>query len=509
MLIETLEDPIVQIHKELLRHRHFYLAIVIMLHPVENITEIDTILRYLYMEKFVNSDIYYVNASSQQDEVFGFTTYPEFAKENKTHLVGNVREFYHKIVDKTDLQGYRFETPLMMDAPKVVRYRNRNGELRIQGVAYNIIKMCLEYLNASLVESHLVGYSSADDSIVDMQMVLDEVRQHKVELAAHAYALFNNDDDVQKSYPILVVNWCLMVPINNKIFTMFYPLMPFEWSVWFTIVVAFTLVNSVSYIFLKFHHLDSRNFILINFCKFINTSPPAGANYHGQDSWFQMVLQGFIFFQGFFIASFYTSTLGSFLAVTKIKSDINNLHDVIHNHLPIMIIDYELDFLISQRFDLPKKFFDLLRPVNSSTFYFNQLHLNTSQAYFTTYDMWHFLNMQQAHLRPPIFRYTDICFGDYHLAFPMVSESPIWRDIEYLMFRIHSSGLYYYHERKSFEYAHRAGVIEYRLEDDSFHTVGFQHLRMVVGFLLGGSVMACLAFLHELWSFRKKNRKNI
>ncbi|XP_073847157.1 uncharacterized protein [Musca autumnalis] len=410
--------------------------------------------------------------------------------------------FYHRILEKTDLNGYRFETPLLMDPPKVIRNHNKNGDLRIQGVTYNIIEMCLQYLNGTLVESQ-TNYS--EDGVVNMKHVLDDVRRNKVELAAHAYALFRNDDELQKSYPLLVVNWCLMVPINNKVFTMFYPLMPFQWTVWLNFLVAFVLINIVCYFFLQFHQLDNHNFVLINFCKFITAAPPIAS--HGTDMpWFEMVLNGFIYVQGFFLAAHYTSMLGSILAVTVIKADINSINDVIHQHLPVMIVDYELEFLEEEGFQLPPKFMELLRPVNTSVFYEHQLNLNNSFGYFATYDTWHFLNLQQAHLKPPIFRYTDICFGDYHLAFPMVAESPIWRDIEYLMFRIHSSGLYYYHEKKSFEYALRAGVVRYLVQDPSFHTVGFTHLRMVVGFLILGFVMAFVSFLNELWQYRQEER---
>lgn len=375
---------------------------------------------------------------------------------------------------------------------------------RVQGVTFNIMKMSLAYLNGTLTESQSQHNSS---SLVDMKYVLQEVREKRVELAAHAYALFHNDEQVQKSYPLLVVNWCLMVPIFNKEFTMFYPLMPFQWKVWLIFIMAFAFINIVSFEFLKLHHIDNTNFILINFCKFINTAPPRPTQ-NPTKLWFDMLLNGFIFIQSFFLSAFYTSTLGSFLTVTLIRKQINSMAELLAAQLPIMIIDYELEFLLKAKFNLPSKFLQLIRPVNSSTFYQHQLTLNTSFGYFTTYDTWHFLNLQQQHLRPPLFRYSDICFGDYHLAFPMITESPIWRDMEYLMFRIHSSGLYFYHEKKSFEYAVRAGLVRYRNKKSSFQTVGFIHLRLVLGFLIFGLLLAFVRFLYELWQKRNERRSD-
>lgn len=503
VIMEGLEDPIFRAHERLVKGRHFYVNILIMFKPVKDFMEILKLLRYLYERKFVNSDLYYVNSSNAQNEVFGFASFPVFRVENKTHLVGNVREFYRRIIDKTDLLGYRFETPLMMDPPKVIRYQNKDNQVRFQGVTFNIMKMSLEYLNGTLTETKP---EHGITGIVDMKYVLEEVRQNNVELAAHAYALFHNDDLVQKSYPLLVVNWCLMVPVDNKVTTFLYPVLPFEWPVWITIFIVFVLVNSITYLVQKLHHLDRQNYILINFCKFMNVPPPVPSQV-GNEHWLEVLLNGAIFIHSFFLMAFYTSMLGSFLTVTIIQPRINNIDDLVRAHLPVMIIDYELEFLLEQGIHLPLKFLHLLRPVNSTIFYLHQFSLNSSYGYFTTYDTWHFLNIQQQNLKPPLFRYSDICFGDYHLAFPMVTESPIWRDLEYLMFRIHSSGLYYYHEKKSYEYALRAGWIKHRTRMSSFQTVGLSHLRMVVGFLIAGLVLAFLSFLNELRTFRKHKKK--
>lgn len=503
VIVKSFQDPIFDIHHQLVTGRHFYVNIILMLEPVENFQEVVAIVRYLYEEKFVSTDVYYMNATNRRNEVFSYDAYPHFKVVNKTHLVGDVRKFYYKIIAKTDLMGYRFETPLMQDPPKVIRYMNKQGITRIQGVTFNIMNMTLAYLNGTLRETPTQNNSY---DIVDMNYVLQAVREKKVELAAHAYALFHNDDLVQKSYPLLVVNWCLMVPIFNQEFTMFYPFTPFHWQVWLIAVLAFVVINFVSFEFLKLHKIDNRNFILINFCKFISTSPPRPRQ-NPTELWFDMLLNGFIFIQSFFLSAFYTSTLGSFLAVSIVRHQINTMAELIEAQLPIMIIDYELKFLLDAQFTLPAKFLQLIRPVNSSVFYKHQLTLNKSFGYFTTYDTWHFLNLQQQHVKPALFRYTDICFGDYHLAFPMITESPIWRDVEYLMFRIHSSGLYFFHEKKSFEYAVRAGLVRYRHKKSTFQTVGFTHLKLVLGFLIFGLLMALLRFLYELWLEYKERKR--
>ena len=221
-----------------------------------------------------------------------------------------------------------------------------------------------------------------------------------------------------------------------------------------------------------------------------------------------MILNGFVYIQSFFLSTFYTSILGSFLTVNIVRHQINSLKDLIELQLPVMIIDYEWEFLRNAEFRLPRPFVRLIKTVNSSIFYQHQLNLNSSFAYFTTYDMWHFLNLQQQHLKTPLFRYTDICFGSYHLSFPMIAESPISRDLEYLMFRIHSSGLYFYHEKKSFEYALRAGLVHYGNTKSSFQTVGYIHLKLIWSLLLFGLFVAFLRFLYELWLERRVKSKS-
>lgn len=504
MLENDLNDEILQIHSHLLKGRHFYISILIIMKAQNDFEKILKILKHLYREKFVNADVYYRNASSQQNEVFGYDTFPEFQVVNKTALAGNVKKFYSKLIDKTDLKGYVFKTPLMQDPPRVIQYENSIGMPRIQGITYNIMKMTLEYLNGTLAISQ--GSEFNRSSIVDMKYVLDQVRNKHVELAGHAYALFDTDAEIQKSYPISVVSWCLMVPIFNKELRTLYPFIPFESTVWLALLFTFVIINAVCYGFLRLHHMDTDKFILINFCKFINTPPPPPKQ-NPTELWFDMILNGFVYIQSFFLSAFYTSILGSFLAVNIVRNQINSIKDLIELQLPVMIIDYEMEFLLNAEFSLPLNFVRLIKPVNSSTFYQHQLNLNRSFAYFTTYDMWHFLNLQQQHMNTPLFRYTDICFGSYHLSFPMIVESPLSRDVEYLMYRIHSSGLYFYHEKMSFEYALRAGLVHYRHIYSTFQTVGYNHLKLIWGMLLVGLFVALLRFLYELWLERKAKSK--
>lgn len=74
---------------------------------------------------------------------------------------------------------------------------------------------------------------SLGGQVINMKDALQLIRERKMEFCAHAYALFMSDEELEKSYPLLVVQWCLMVPLYNSVSTYFYPLQPFDWNVWF------------------------------------------------------------------------------------------------------------------------------------------------------------------------------------------------------------------------------------------------------------------------------------
>ncbi|XP_039954289.1 uncharacterized protein LOC120770773 [Bactrocera tryoni] len=486
------DDPIIQVYDRTALGRHMYFGLMIMMNIVEDFSVAEQLLLELHARNLINTMLYYYS-SNRTNEIFAYSLYPEYHLENRSNFLEYVTETFKKVVaGGVDMLGYKLYTPLRQDLPHVFSYKNSTRQTNWRGSAYNLLKLFTDYGNASLVryempKDHLGG------NVVDMKAALDLIRGKKVDILAHAYALFKEDDELGKSYPLMVVRWCLMVPIWNSVSTMYYPLEPFDDLVWFIIVGVFFALVSVKCLWCCWqstHQLAKRlsDTVLECFCLSIGIGTP---NYFGAPTLLDFLIFTTIYFYGFFLTANYTSLLGSIFTVTLFRAQINTMDDLIETNISVMIIDYELEFLLSEGDELPANFSRLLLPVDPATFAQHQLQLNTSFAYFITEEKWNFLALQQKYLKRRLFKFTDICFGSYHLAYPLQPDSFLYRNLEYFIYRMHSSGMLGHYQSTAFDYAVHARLVRRLADNTEFTSAGMQHLLVIFLLLL---TMCCISF---------------
>ncbi|XP_017836651.1 uncharacterized protein LOC108595870 [Drosophila busckii] len=491
VLTTGLEDAIVPLFNKVLTGRHFYFVVIILVDKVRHMQPVYEFCKFLYEYQFLNALLYF-ESHDGVNQLWGASRYPVMEIENRTDIGSFFRKRASQLTGSSNVEGFAFPTPLRQDLPHLFKVAQRQ-----EGSTYRIIETFVHHLNGSFSELALPP-DALGGQVVNMQRALQLVRERRVEFLAHAYALFMPDEQLEKSYPLLVVRWCLMVPLYNSVSTLFYVLQPFHWIVWCFVLGAFVALSLLELFWLWLRGGASPADALLNsFCYTINI---ATGRQLLRPASLRFLLLLAVFFHGFFLSAQYTSNLGSILAVNLFHAQINTMDDILEAQLPVMIIDYELEFLLQLHEDLPPAFRQLLRPVDSGVFAQHQTGFNSSFAYFVTEDAWQFLDEQQRHLKQRQFKFSDICFGSFHLAYPMQMDSFLWRDLEYFSFRIHSSGLLNYYARISFDAALHAGLVQRLQENKDFTSAGMQHL--AVGFMLLlvmfvlASVVLALEILH-------------
>ncbi|XP_011180209.2 uncharacterized protein LOC105210765 [Zeugodacus cucurbitae] len=493
------DDAIMDAHDRALLSRHNTLSFVIMLEKIPDFGVVVQFLQDLERHKFQNPLLYYVSDDGR-NHVYSYTVFPSFEIINRANYLEELSTDYTRsVAGGLDTFGYKICTPLRQDLPGVFHAPNASSKIATwQGSTFSLLKLFADYINATLV-SYEMPKDRLGGNVIDMKAAMDLLRHDEITFLAHAYALFYEDDDISLSYPIGVVRWCLMVPIWNSVTTIFYPLEPFDELTWWCIIVVFgalLLVQTLCCLLQGTHELAARlsDGILRSFCLSTGMSAPslmAAPN----------VLDFFIFttffFYGFFLTANYTSLLGSILTVTSFRAQFNSMDDLITANLTVLIIDYELEFLHSSGLALPANFSRLIQPVDAATFIKHQYDLNTSFAYFVTEEKWHFLDLQQQYLKPGIFKFSNICFGSFFLAFPMKRDSLFYRSLQYYTFRMHSSGLMHHYERTAFDYATHAGLVKRLAQNAEYTSAGMQHLTVVFLMLITMYAVALLVFLLE------------
>ncbi|KAH8418377.1 hypothetical protein KR222_004508, partial [Zaprionus bogoriensis] len=488
-------DPIMGVVNKVLTSRHYYFAVFMLMDKIGSDMEpAYDICRYLYNYQFENSLLYF-ESEDGTNNLFGASRYPVMKIENRSDLARFFRKKRQQSLNAhMDVEGFSFPTPLRQDPPHLFKVRDR-----YEGSTYRIIETFVQHLNGSFNELQQPP-DALGGQMVNMKETLELVRQRRIEFSAHAYALFTQSDEIEKSYPLLVVRWCLMVPLYNSVSTYFYAVQPFDTLVWFFVVGAFLGLALVELLWLWLlpdgATVPVPLALLNTFCYIINI---ATGRQLVQPSTLRVLLLFAVFFHGFFLSANYTSTLGSILTVNLFHAQLNTMEDLLQAQLPVMIIDYELEFLLQLHQDLPEEFQALLRPVDSGIYAQHQIGLNSSFAYFVTEDNWQFLDQQQRHLKQRRFKFSDICFGSFHLAYPMQTDSSLWRDLEYYTFRVHSSGLHNYYARISFESALHAGLVQRLQENKDFIGAGLQHLAIAFIFLLTMTALAAIIFALEVF----------
>ncbi|KAH8400953.1 hypothetical protein KR009_001963 [Drosophila setifemur] len=495
------DDPIMEVYQKVLLGRHFYFSLMMYVYKVTDMAPIHELLDFAYEQQFFNSFVYF-ETEEGINNLFGVGKFPSKQLENRTDFMKFFAEASKKVISaRSDVEGFGFATPLREDVPHLFKSQGR-----YDGSTYRIIETFVQFINGSFKELSMPR-DALGGEVINMKQALQLVRERKMEFCAHAYALFMPDDELEKTYPLLVVPWCLMVPLYNSVSTYFYPLQPFAWSVWFFALGALLALVLLELMWLRMFGGWSgwSKVLLDSFCYIINV--PTEGQLH-QPCLLRIILLGVVFFHGFFLSANYTSNLGSILTVNLFHAQINTMDDIVSAQLPVMIIDYELEFLLNLNKELPEEFLKLLRPVDAGIFAEHQTKFNSSFAYFVTEDHWQFLDQQQQHLKQRLFKWSGICFGSYHLAFPLQMDSSLWRDIEYFTFRIHSSGLLNFYARSSFGSALHAGLVERLQENQEYTSAGMQHLAIAFILLLVMSALAGALFLLELFSRGKANTRN-
>lgn len=490
-------DPIMNVFKTVLLGRHFYFSVIMYVYKVSDMQPINDLLFFAYDQQFINSLIYF-ESEAGINQLYAAVKFPTMEFMNRTDFNKFLRTTMRKVLNaRSDVEGYGFETPLRQDLPHLFKSRGR-----YDGSTYRIIDTFVDFINGTFRAIHMPP-DSLGGQVINMNATLQLVRERKMEFCAHAYALFMPDDELDKTYPLLVVQWCLMVPLYNSVSTFYYPLQPFAWTVWFFALGALVTLILVELMWLRVFGDWSgyQSSVLDSFCFIINV-PTEGQLQ--RPCLLRFLLLGTVFFHGFFLSASYTSNLGSILTVNLFHAQINTMDDIISAELPVMIIDYEMEFLLNLNKELPEEFLKLLMPVDAGIFAEHQTRFNSSFAYFITEDHWQFLDEQQAHLKQRLFKMSSICFGSYHLAFPLQMDSSLWRDIEYFTFRIHSSGLLNFYARSSFASALHAGLVERFQERQEYTSAGFQHLAIAFIYLMVMSILAGIIFVLEILS-RKRN----
>ncbi|EDW32109.1 GL10615 [Drosophila persimilis] len=480
------------LNKSLQRMRRVRLIVVLRSKRSGSYKAIHAIFQKLWHQQFLNVLVLH------KDRIYSYTPYPavRFFQINLTSI---------PLFPATtsNFQGYVVSTPVENDIPRVfVVHDPHTGRRHIRGYAYRTFVEYLHRHNATLQITNPHEYLGPTSS-VNMGRIAQLIMKGHLEISAHPY-IRSPSDFGDRSYPLMVTQNCLIVPVRNEIPRHMYLLLPLNQSSWLLLLGGVFYISSV--VFWVRPDMGRRTWqhrVGLSFLEAVSRvlyiSSPARIDSPSL-RYFIVFLQLTIL--GFVLSNWYNLQLDSFLTALVVGEQVNSWEQLIEQQQKVLVKEYEVETVLRHVHPrLVSRVARLIVGVNASEQVSALLSFNRSYAYPFTTERWDFIAMQQQYAFKPIFRFSSACLGSPIIGYPMRSDCHLESSLSMFIMRIQGTGLLQHWLVSDFNDAMRAGYV--RLLDNvlGFQALDVDTLRLgwcVLGF---GWLLSVLAFTCERLQF--------
>ncbi|XP_014085166.2 uncharacterized protein [Bactrocera oleae] len=458
--------------------------------PTNTVTEPKEIFAKLWQLQFLHVVLLCNNT------VYRYTPFP--------HL--NVYEVHNRSADlfppaPTDLQGYTLSTPAENDLPRIFFVRQqRDNATKIRGFAYQIFVNFVRRMNMTLRISNPNQVHDITSS-VNMSIIVEKIAKQQLEISIQPYTSIREHQGIM-SYPIFKLECCLMVPVQNEIPRCLYTVRPLKLGSWLMIFAAIVYI-SVMLAWTSpcvppdapFLTKLSRTFLeSIAQVVFL---PSTYQSHQPSMRYLLVYLQLALF--GFLLTSWYNNLLSSFFTTILVGEQLDTFESLIEAQLPILTKFHEIDMVLEQVPPaLVSKVKKLIVGANSSVQMAHLLNFNNSYAYPVTEERWYFLSLQEQYANKPINRFSKICLGSPCISYPMRLDSHLEEPLTRFILDVQMAGLDFYWLTSDFKDALLAGYVKLVNNVLPFKALDLYTLYPAWVLLIGGLIIASLAFLVEI-----------
>ncbi|XP_055842630.1 uncharacterized protein LOC129909581 [Episyrphus balteatus] len=332
-----------------------------------------------------------------------------------------------------DLMGYPIRSPLQYDPPRVYTYIDLWGHHVITGYCAELFLAFLDRYNATMEE---VRINNSTD--YNMPGIVHLINRGKIDISIHTYMGIGG---VRSSYPVRMMQWCILVPSQGEIKAYWYFIRPFQFHLWLSCLAALIGISCCVVLEerLRGSHYDFGR-SCCNIFRFMLCLPTCDSRPFAFRRGFRQIL---IFMLGFMLTNLYLAYLTSFLAKIILKPQIETLAELVQKNISILTLDFEIPILL-KNMGLPKGFDRLLTPISAAEVSRPE-HLinNKSLAYTVTDDKALFVLMQQIHLKQPLYTIVDECVSTIPIGFLLAKQSPFEIILNRFILSVSQAGLIY------------------------------------------------------------------
>lgn len=355
------------------------------------------------------------------------------------------------------------------------------------GTSGRMFSAFLEQMNFTVYAFNYIG----NERTFEFDKITAMIDSDFIEISPYVATPYYEDEKTI-SYPLEMIEWRLMVPVQYGIPKYLNIIYPFDIFVWILIILSIILVSCLLRL------LCRRNPLLDSLAMVMNISPSTTTD----PSWRYFLIYAVLFTYGFIISNFYLAIMASILTKSLEGAQINTIDDILESDIPILITQNIKSFL-----NRSTPNFRLLEPnlmtVSDPDFFASERNnFNTSYIYPVESDVWEFLNMRQMLVSHPTFRLADLPLIGSYGCFLMRNDSILQQPLRRFIMDTHASGLTNYWKKESFLEALKAGIVKIDKENEQVLPLDMEYFFGSFGLLAIGCLMGLLSFIVEIISAR-------
>ncbi|EDX03105.1 uncharacterized protein LOC6526188 [Drosophila yakuba] len=381
-------------------------------------------LSYCVRQSMLHVELYFRNYRPSLI-LYTFQAFPSFELVKRRISGGQaVQLFTHKL---DNLRGHRLRVMPDLSPPNTFFYRDARGDDQITGYLWDFLATFAGSVNAGL---EVVRPSWRAGSASDSSYMLEYSAKGFIDVGLTTTLITKRNlwGIHQYSYPLLISNWCTMLPVEQ----------PLPTSDLFGRIVCPALAILLLLIILAARLLFTHLSCLTR----LQNSRPARIVPH---------------LLALLLLTTCSAQLLSLLIYPPYQDRIASFEDLLRGDRKILGIRsefYDMDEAFRARYagifhliDDPNELIDLRN------------HFNTTWAYTMPYLKWMVIKIQQRHFSKPVFRWSwDLCFCEFMpTSVVMAPDSIYWEPLKDFTFSVHQAGLMDHWIRKSFYDMVKAG----------------------------------------------------
>lgn len=445
--------------------------------------------------------IFFIHFLSQTTKIFhSYTHFPSLKLEERKYN-HSTSIFPNRL---KNLMGYRLPIAIGGSAPRLIGYYDKQGKAVYKGTVGHFMEVFQRKYNCTFVEPFPANPVAFEPST----NIIKYVRNGSVDISMAI--TFPNIPVRGYSYPIELMNWCLMLPVepdipNSEYYVIVFELQAFLLTLAVLVIISITLAIALNH---YGYRVQWHEYLLHESC----LRGALGQSFY--EVFRAPILVRGIYLQicvlGILLTAWYNSYFSAYVTSAPKELPYRNYDELMASKVKVVAWEPEHEELVGRikGFEKYKPMF-YLEP-NFTKFIVMRDSLNTKYGYMMPSIKWIVINAQQQVFSKPLFRFRkDLCFfNTVPFVFPVHENSIYMEPIKSLILDITDMGLITYWTSNCFSELVEAGELNFvdPSPGRAFRAMHLQDLQYIwYGFAFMASLSITVWLIELIW-YRQEKR---